>query len=267
MTTKNTVKTHLFQARRHSTLGDRGQALDSIRKALSIDPGEIVITEVLISMERAGNTLDPQDDDNDPIAVESTERITTTDMDSKLEKIFRLSDEALASGNDSKALAYLKKAAELFPDEPEVNQKLLQLKSIIRAGNLVKIGSKKLSEGDVKKAISAARKAFDLLPDVNGLDDLLERLETAESDIPELEPVIEPTIKYKEVIEEKKVEKKTMPDSEALLWADRIRTAVQDDNFEEAGNMVAEAVRRHPDDTLLNSFYSKLKRLGFVKVI
>ncbi len=56
-----------------------------------------------------------------------------------------------------------------------------------------------------------------------------------------------------------------IPDAGAMLWADRIRAAVKDDRFEEAGKMVAEAVRNHPDDPLLDSFHTKLKRLGFVE--
>lgn len=261
---KNRVKAHLIQARRHSARGDRNQALDSIRKALAIDPGEIVITEVLISMERANSTHD-QHEDNDPINTTvqrpAIERNKTTDMDSKLEKIFKLSDEALSSGNDSKALAYLKKAVQLFPDEQEADQKLQQLKNRIQAENLVKIGMKKLSEGDTKKAIAASRKAFDLFHDVSGLEELLRSIETAGTIFsePELEEeVITPEVKtvHNEL---------QNPEGEALLWADRIRTAVKDDNFEEAGKMVAEAVKKYPDDTLLDSFYSKLKRLGFVR--
>lgn len=261
---KNRVKTHLIQARKYAVQGNRDQAMDSIKKALALDPGEIVITEVLISMERIDNTHD-QYENNDQadidVQLSTTERNITADMDSKLEKFFRLSDEALASGNQSKAIAYLKKAVQLFPDEKEADQKLQQLKNEIRAGNLVKIGMKKLSEGDLKKAVSASRKAFDLLPDASGLEKLLGDIEAAE----EKEIIPEPE---KEVIitaEEPANEEEQKTEGEALLWANRIRTAVKDDNFEEAGKMVAEAVKRHPNDSLLDSFYSKLNRLGFVK--
>ncbi|MCK5842810.1 MAG: hypothetical protein KAH31_11605 [Candidatus Sabulitectum sp.] len=270
---KNRVKTHLIQAKRHSDQGNRKQALDSIKKALVIDPGEIVITEVLIAMERAENT-GYQDEDNYPkditIGGLSNERNQTADMDSKLEKIFRLSDEALASGNDSKALAYLKKAVQLFPDEQIADQKMQQLKNRIRAENLVKIGKKKLSEGDIEKAITASRKAFDLLPAIEGLKELLNSIETVNAKITgkrqnsKIDSISEKEISVKQ--EEPEAPEKEDQDGEALLWADRIRTAVKDDNFEEAGKMVAEAVRRHPNDTLLDSFHSKLKRLGFVVV-
>lgn len=269
---KNRVKTHLIQARRYSDQGDRNQALDSIKKALVIDPGEIVITEVLIAMERGGNTS-YLDKDNHPenIAVgrPSTERKETVDMDSKLEKIFRLSDEALAAGNDSKALAYLKKAVQLFPDEPTADEKLQQLKNRVRAGNLVKIGMKKLAEGNIEKAITASRKAFDLFPATEALKDLLNSIEKVHANISakEQDTKIDPVPEEKVTIpqeEPETPEEEDDQDGEALLWADRIRTAVKDDNFEEAGKMVAEAVKRHPNDSLLNSFYSKLKRLGFV---
>lgn len=264
---KNRVKAHLIQARKHAVMGNRDHALDSVRKALEIDPGEIAITEILISMERVGSTRERiKEDDlvNNAVQRSSNERNNAADMDSKLEKIFRLSDEALASGNNSKALAYLKKAVQLFPDEQEADQKLQQLKDKVRAENLVKIGMKKLSEGDIEKAITASRRAFDLLPDVNGLEELISSIEEEEISPPvqEQELELDDNEEYEETTITESIES---PEGEALLWADRIRTAVKDDNFEEAGKMVAEAVRRHPDDTLLDSFYSKLKRLGFVK--
>lgn len=255
---KNRVKVHLLQARQHAAEGNRDQALDSIRKALTVDPGEILITEVLISMERADNSHNQHEDNlpSDTAAQRSTaERNNTANMDSKHEKTFSLPDEELACENTARTLAYLNKAAQLFPEEPEANRKPQQLKDKIKAGNLVKIGLKKLSEGDTAKAIAASRKAFDLLPDASGLEELLSRIEKEAS----LKP------KGKAGIPGGKPEEELTPGSEALLWADRIRTAVKDDYFEEAGKMVAEAVKRHPDDTLLNSFYSKLKRLGFVK--
>ncbi len=265
---KNRVKTHLIQARRYSNQGDRNRALDSIKKALVIDPGEIVITETLIAMERGGNTsyLD-KDDHPENISVSglSTERNETVNMDSKLEKIFRLSDEALAAGNDSKALAYLKKAVQLFPDEQTADKKLQQLKNRIRAGNLVKIGAKKLSEGDIEKSIAASRKAFDLFPATKGLEDLLNSIEKVHATISskDHDQKVNPVSEDEIIIPQEEPENENQ-DGEALLWADRIRTAVKDDKFEEAGKMVAEAVKRHPNDTLLDSFYSKLKRLGFV---
>lgn len=268
---KNRVKAHLIQARKHAVIGNRDQALDSVRKALDIDPGEIAITEILISMERVGNTRKKTEEDDlvkNTVQRSSNERNNAADMDSKLEKIFRLSDEALASGNNSKALAYLKKAVQLFPDEQEADQKLQQLKDKVRAENLVRIGMKKLSEGDIKKAITASRRAFDLLPDVNGLQELISSIEEESISPPEQVPQFEQELELDDIEEDEETiisEKVESQEGEALLWADRIRTAVKDDCFEEAGKMVAEAVRRHPDDTLLDSFYSKLKRLGFVK--
>lgn len=248
---KNRVKVHLVQAKQHAVEGNRDLALDSVKKALALDPGEISITEILLSMER-DETGHVQQEDNDlsettfqqTLNVNIIERNNTTDMDSKLEKIFSLSNEALASGNEAKALAYLKKGVKLFPEEPEAGEKLQQLKDQIKAGNLVKIGLKKLSSGEVSKAIEASRKAFDLLPGAEGLEILLNRIEAEGENVSKQEQD---------------------PAGEAQLWADRIRTAVKDDRFEEAGEMVAEAVNRHPNDELLDSFYSKLKRLGFVK--
>jgi len=247
--TRDRVEDLLLQARRYLSTGNREDALACIKKALQEDPGEMIITEVILSIERSGEM--PGDNSDH----QSVERNNADNMDPKLEKAFTLSDEALAAGNSAKALAYLKKALQLFPDEPEVEERIDILKNRIRAGNLVQIGLQKLAEGDSQKAVAASRKAFALTPDATGLADLIARIESSEkaeaftvNQEPEKDEVVQPHI----------------PDGSAMLWADRIRAAVKEDRFEEAGRMVAEAVRNHPGDPLLDSFHSKLKRLGFV---
>jgi len=263
-TMKDRVTAHLLLAQKLAAEGDREKALDAVKKALSVDPGEMIITEVLLSIERSLNNETNEDNEDDglpeiDVQPSAFERNSTANMDSKLEKAFKLSDEAMASGNDSKAIAYLKKAAQLFPDEPEVFERMEQLTLDIKAANFVKIGLEKLSSGDVQKAVAASRKAFDIMPETKGLDELLSRIEAA-THSPEVTNVPE-KLQEKEPVE---AAVHVSTDQGALLWADRIRAAVKEDRFEEAGQMIAEAVKRHPNDSLLDSFHTKLKRLGFV---
>lgn len=250
--TRDRVEDLLVQAKEHLDQGSRDEALECIRKAIVADPGEMVITEIILNMERS-KTATPRK--RESIAQPKVERNDSIDMDSKLEKAFRLSDEAYAAGNGAKALAYLKKASQLFPDEQEVEEKLSQLKTRIQAKNLIKIGLKKLEDGDLRKAVAASRKAFQLFPEIEGLSVLLSRIEKAEENNTEEIPDQEETHTLEDESE--------APASEAMLWADRIRAAVKDEKFEEAGRMVTEAVRNHPNDPLLDSFHAKLKRLGF----
>jgi tetratricopeptide (TPR) repeat protein len=247
--TKDRVEDLLLQARRNIDLGHREEALVLIKKALQEDPGEMVITEVILSMERSGESAGRK------TGRSLDERNNADNMDPKLEKAFRLSDEALAAGDEAKALAYLKKALQLFPDEPEAAKKLELLKLRIRAENLVQIGLNKLAEGDLQKAVAASRKAFELMPDTDGLADLINSIEESESTA-----VIQDTTEPEAEVSPQPA----IPDGGAMLWADRIRAAVKEDRFEEAGRMVAEAVRNHPGDPLLDSFHTKLTRLGFV---
>ncbi len=255
--TKKRVEALLRQAREQLEKGLREEALQSVKKALEEDPGEMIITEVILGMETSNDSPDDYDVYNkmENYRRPSVERTEAEDMDPKLEKAFMLSDQALASGDDARALAYLKKAAQLFPGDPAVEEKLALLKTGIRAANLVKIGMKKLEEGDIPKAVAASRKAFELMPGAPDLQKLLNMLENtgaSPSQTPD-EP------------EESEEGPPAVPEAGAMLWADRIRAAVKDDRFEEAGKMVAEAVRNHPDDPLLDSFHTKLKRLGFVE--
>ena len=251
--TRERVEELLVQAKEYLDQDRRDKALESVKKAISADPGEMIITEVILNMERSKNKAPRKPE---KVVQAAVERNDTEDMDPKLEKAFRLSEEALAAGSSAKAMAYLKKASQLFPDEPEVDERLNQLKTRIQASNLVKIGLKKLEEGDLRKAVAASRKAFHLLPEIEGLDELLSRIEIVE----------EGSTEETEEIEEEapdQTEEILTSESGAMLWADRIRAAVKDEKFEEAGRMVTEAVRNHPNHPLLDSFHAKLKRLGF----
>ncbi len=250
--TRDRVEELLIQAKEYLDQDRRDNALECVKKAIAADPGEMIITEVILNMERSKLKAPRK---REKVVQPTVERNDTEDMDSKLEKAFRLSDEALAAGNSAKAMAYLKKASQLFPDEPEVDERLNQLKVRIQAANLVKIGLKKLEEGDLRKAVAASRKAFHLLPEVEGLSELLSRIEKAEEESHEEIPEPEES--------PDQPEETLTSESGAMLWADRIRAAVKDEKFEEAGKMVTEAVSIHPNHPLLDSFHAKLKRLGF----
>ncbi len=278
---QNKIKNCLIRAKTHAREGNKNAAIDCVKEALVLDPGEMLITEILLSLEREYNKPPP------PVTKKiktkkateqiSIERISSQPMDAKLEKIFQLSEKAREAGDDVKAIAYLKKARKLYPDNPTVEEKLQSLKILVGASNLVLIGLKALDNDNIPKAVSASRKAFNLDPDANQLQELITRLEnvTTESNAKTKKPekVVKKPAKKRAARAKKIVSKeipgeeiaKDSPEGEALLWADRVRRAVQDDEFEEAGKMVTDAIKKFPNDDLLNSFYSKLKRLGFAK--
>lgn len=253
--TRDRVEELLIQAKEYLDQDRRDDALECVKRAIAADPGEMVITEVILNMERSKTKSPPK---RETVVQPTVERNDTEDMDPKLEKAFRLSEEALAAGSSAKAMAYLKKASQLFPDEPEVDERLNLLKTRIQAANLVEIGLRKLEEGDLRKAVAASRKAFHLLPEIEGLNELLSRIEIVEES---------GTLEMPDTDEEApdQAEETLTSESGAMLWADRIRAAVKDEKFEEAGRMVTEAVRSHPNHPLLDSFHAKLKRLGFAE--
>ncbi|PIE51321.1 hypothetical protein CSA37_12280 [Candidatus Fermentibacteria bacterium] len=250
---KSKVAYLISQAREYAETGQRDEALEMIREALREDPGEITITEVILSMERNENYRT-----SSGVAVTSIERNRKGTMDPKLLKAFKLSDEAYSNGNEAKALAYLRKAASLFPESTEAESKLAEMKTRIQATNLVAIGIKKLDEGDFAKAAAASKKAFELMPDAPGLDNLRARIEKGSCEPESIQKTAA------EPAGENPNDSGNAHSAEAMLWVDRIRAAVKEDRFEDAGKMVAEAVENHPGNPLLNSFYTKLKRLGFI---
>ena len=276
---QNKIKNCLIRAKTHAREGNKNAAIDCIKEALVLDPGEMLITEILLSLEREYNKPPP------PVTkkiktkkateqISTIERISSQPMDAKLEKIFQLSEKAREAGDDVKAIAYLKKARKLYPDNPAVEEKLQSLKTLVGASNMVLIGLKALDSENIPKAVSASRKAFNLDPDANHLQELITRLEDLSKEATERPEETKKAVKEKvKKVKENVTSKETIneemdedsPEGEALLWADRVRRAVQDDEFEEAGKMVTNAIKKFPNDELLNSFYSKLKRLGFAR--
>ncbi len=176
------IKNCLIRAKEHAREGNKNAAIDCVKEALVLDPGEMLITEILLSLER--------DYKKPPLTItkktktkkateqiSNIERISSQPMDAKLEKIFQLSEKAREAGDDVKAIAYLKKARKLYPDNPAVTEKLQSLKTLVGASNLVLIGLKALDNENIPKAVSASRKAFNLDPEANRLQELIARLE------------------------------------------------------------------------------------------
>ncbi len=265
MADKDRVRDFIKDAHRSAVSGNREHALELVRKALALDPDERVITETILAMEQGASPAKPRPAPVIPDPVRLPERTDPMAIDPKLEKALDLSEQCRRSGDNAKALAYLKKARVLFPDNPLVEERLTSLTTCLQAETLISVARKRMDQGEMQKAVSAARQAFVVLPDAPGLSGLLSDLETVSRNSPavQFEGEYRHDIDLNDGEDLEDEEYGDSPDS-VDDFIERIRQLVRDDRWDEAAILVEQGVADFPDNELLETFKVKFKRLGFL---
>ncbi|MFO8184113.1 MAG: hypothetical protein R6U39_08075 [Candidatus Aegiribacteria sp.] len=250
--------------------GKRDEALDLMRKAVEIDDNNGVLVQVIKVIGKKKLKTDYREEtvpetepepepemtpepEPEPAADMNHERTSSMASEDRLFKLFEASDMEYENGHQQKAVAYLKKARQLAPDDPEVQSRIDLLRARIKSANLVQIARKKFESGETVKALVLAREAFDILPLATGLDRLLEDLEEGSGTH---EAPAEP-----EPIPQKPAG--SAVDS-AGEYISRIRQLVQDNSLEKAAELAEKAHGIHPDDALLSEFMDNFKKLGLL---
>lgn len=263
MADQNRVRDFIKDAHRSAVSGNREHALELVRKALALDPDERVITETILAMEQGAAPAKPRPAPVIPDPVRLPERTDPMAIDPKLEKALDLSEHCRRSGDNAKALAYLKKAKKLFPDSSLVEERLTTLTACLQAETLISVARKRMEQGEMQKAVSAARQAFAVLPDAPGLCELLSDIETVSRN----SPAVQFEGEYRHDIDlndgEDLEEYDDSPDS-VDDFIERIRQLVRNDRWDEAAILVEQGVSDFPDNELLETFKVKFKRLGFL---
>lgn len=247
MSDRTKVRDCIEQARGFVREGQREKALAQIRKALALDPEEILITDTILSLEERGDTPPPPA----PKISAGTRPLSpgkeaSKTLDPKLEKALQLSEACRIQGDTRKALAYLQKARELCPNNVVVQSRLSALAPVLNAERLLQTARGHLENNNPGQAVAAARKAFQTAPDVPGLPELLQEIEfrggkTSSADPPADTPEASPD----DLIEQ-------------------VRLLVKEDRWDDAATLVENAVAEYPDNELLETFRVKFKRLGLL---
>jgi len=263
MADQDKVRDFIRDAHRNAVSGNRGRALELIRKALSLDPDERVITETILAMEQGEPSPKPRPAPVIPDPVRLSERTDPMAIDPKLEKALDLSEQCRRSGENNKALAYLKKAKVLFPDNPIVEERLTTLTSCLQAETLICVARKRMDQGEMQKAVMAARQAFAVLPDAPGLCELLSDLEAISRNSPNVQ--FEGEYRHDiDLNDGEDIEDYDETQDSVDDFIERIRQLVRDDRWDEAAILVEQGVADFPDNELLETFKVKFKRLGFL---
>lgn len=254
------------KAKKKLIQGKRDEALDLMRKAVEIDDNNGVLVQVIKVIGKKKLKTDYQEEtapepepepevkpmpEPEPAADMNQERKPPMAPEDQLSKLFEASDREYGKGHQQKAIAYLKRARQLAPDDPEVQSRIDLLKARIKSANLVQIARDKFESGETVKAVVLAREAFEILPLATGLDRLLEDIEGSEThSAPELEPAPR--------------KQDTAGASSAEEYITGIRQLVQDNSLVAAAELAEKAHGIHPDDALLSEFMDNFRKLGLL---
>lgn len=252
--------------------GKRDEALELMKRAVALDDNSGVLVQVIKVIGRkkprteyhedeSGEAGDGQYPDSggsppaadQPPSDEGEERKPQMSQEDRIQQFFEASDREYEAGHQQKALAYLKRAARLFPDDPGVRERIDLLRTRIKAENLVSIAMKNLQAGEAVKALVLAREVFETMPDARGLDELLDSLEQgppARPSSPPAEPAPAPAKEENDPAEE---------------YIARVRSLVQANSLLEAASVAEEAYGRHSDNSLLKEFVDNFRKLGLLE--
>jgi tetratricopeptide (TPR) repeat protein len=200
--------------------------------------------------EEYGSELEPEH--QQPVEKKQ-ERTASMAPEERLQKLFEASDTEYDRGHQQKAIAYLKKARQLAPDDPEVQERIDLLKTRIKSANLVQIALKKLESGEEAKAVVLAREAFRMFPDATGLDGLLSALEEGSPS--------------RGTIHEAPAPQRRSGGTEEVSAEDyiaQVRQMVQDNSLVAAAELAERAFGIHPGNSLLSEFVENFRKLGLL---
>lgn len=249
------------QAKEELDNNDRKEALELMKKAVSIDDNNGFVVQEIQALDQSESTKlifeelyeEPffnEPDEQPEAPVEEIERKAFMMKGDRLTELFEASDKSFDGGHQAKAIGYLNKARKLDPDNPEVETRIDFLKAKMKAANLISLSRRNLNAGNLSEAVRLAHQAFEMMPGVNGLSELLEDLEKIDSNA---------SSKAKSTKKGKSRTESNKP------YIAKIRQLVQDNHLEEAASIALKSFKDNQNDDLLQQFIENFKKLGLIK--
>ena len=181
--------------------------------------------------------------------AETTEKEGPMASTEQLQTLLDTTAEAMRSGDDSRAVKSLKQARAMAPEDERVLELTERYKASRKARKAITLSRKALADGSPRRATAYARKAFQLDPDAPGLDELLEEIESSGG---------------ASRTGKKATETSSQSRGEADTYVQKIREKIQISSFPEAAKLTQEAIARHPDNELLQTFDEKFRKMGLI---
>lgn len=239
----------------------RKEALELMKKAVSIDDNNGLVVQVIQALDRRESmkviSEEPHEepvlkepDEQPQASIEQVEGKVSMISGDRLAKLFEASNKAFDRGHQAKAIAYLNRARKLDPDNPEVDTRIDSLKTRMKATNLISIARKRLKAGNVSEAVHFAQQAFEIMPVIDGLHELLEDLEKIDSNA-------DSSAISTDLDNERTESNKP--------YIAKIRQLVQDNSLEEAASTALNSFEDNQNDELLLQFIDNFRKLGLIE--
>ncbi|MBN1434582.1 hypothetical protein JW921_07470 [Candidatus Fermentibacterales bacterium] len=197
---KARVQKLVRQAKKELGAGRRDEAMELLRKAISLDPEHGAVTEEILQIESELASVKKKQPAPPPEPRPRTDPtpglqrrpstaaatppprpapVKAPSGDAPMEAILRQADTALSSYDEAAARSALKKLKSVQPDSPDLPPRLRILSTISAASKHVQEARAHLGKGDPRSALQYARKAFEALPALPELSRVLEEIEKA----------------------------------------------------------------------------------------
>ncbi len=254
----------LRTARRQVESGDRDQALQTLRKALDLDPSNADVREEIQSIEREIAAMKVFKRSR-TMRAHATEEAKGPASEGFVEECIRRSQEAMDAGDEIRALQELERARRQEAENEEINRRIKSIKRSIKANNLADLGFTRLRSGDPAGALEQAWNIFNFWALAPALGKLVSELEKVQAPAPAVRPAGEPEeleIDTEDLIEVPAATAAPAAPRDAASAVASIRRRISENEFTEALEEAAAARERYPRDATVRELFDKLQKVA-----
>ncbi len=256
--TDNQIQNLLRAAETHMQEGEREKALETLHRALNLDPGNEQVQTQISSLEREIAAMKNFKRTRSRRAHESIDTVSSSSTFA--DECLGRSQQAFEAGDEVRALQELERAKRHDPDNKAVIRRIKVVRRSIKANNLYDLAVTRLRSGEPSDALEQARKIFTFWPASPVLEKLLDEIESHEK------PVIEEPeeIDIEEIDELEEIEEAPTPEpaiSPSKVVITSIREKIARSSFAEALAEATEGIKKFPDNPTLKKLLDKLEKI------
>lgn len=254
----------LRTARRQVESGDRDQALQTLRKALDMDPSNADVREEIQSIEREIAAMKVFKRSR-TMRAHATEEAKGPASEGFVEECIRRSQEAIDAGDEIRALQELERARRQEADNEEINRRIKSIKRNIKANNLADLGFTRLRSGDPAGALEQAWNIFNfwaMAPALAKLVSELERVQAPAQTPPPPDDALELELDNEDLIEIAAAPTARTAPFDAASAVASIRSRISANEFSEALEEARAAREKYPRDGTVRELFDKLQKVA-----
>ncbi len=230
--------------------GNRDKALLALQRAAELDPENEQIQKSIAELEREQAAMRNFSKSRSARAHTNIGQATPADF---VSECMKRSDDALAEGDEVRALQELERAKRHDPENIDVNRKIQILRRQIKVNGLFDKAVARLASGEPAEAVVAARRIFEMWSMAPSLPELVSRIE-AWTPAGAAKPEAAPVRKTRQAPSAAAVS----PETAAVA---SIRDRIAKSAYKEAYQEAIEASSRYPGNTTIRDLITGLEKL------